>query len=167
MQASDHCDIESPEYLYFSNSLEGKPEAVSLFDYWSNIAQGVQQYYLGPSFLVAAIETVRSFLAQCVTDAAQEAIGEPAMPDECFEFDLPKDVCDIDRCDIYYHMLIWVCQQALQKEFSRTWSEHSKLPSSDVLIMLFLLGIPGVDVDDDYDKQVVSEESDNSLRERM
>ena len=52
-----------------------------------------------------------------------------------------------------------ICGFDLQKEMSRTWSEHPSLPSSHVLIMLFLMGFPGVELEDDYDDQVVSSES--------
>ena len=81
LQASAHCDIDESMWFYFGSSLEDKPEAVSLFDYWSNIPQGLLEGHSGPCFLRAVIETVRTFLAQWVTAAAQEAIWEPAMPD--------------------------------------------------------------------------------------
>ena len=58
------------------------------------------------------------------------------------------------KCDIDYHTQIWVCQQALQKEVSRRWSEHHNLPSSHVLIMQFQIGFPGVEFYNDYDEQV-------------
>ena len=60
--------------------------------------------------------------------------------------------------------MIWACQQALQKEVSRTWREHPNLPSSHVLIMLFVLGSPGVELEYDRDNQVVLLESDDSLK---
>ena len=165
LQASAHCDIDASMCIHAYLQLESKPEAVNLFDYWSNIAQGALERHPGPWFLGAVVETVRTFLAQWVTASAQEANWEPAIPDECFEFDLSKNVCDVEigYAGISDPTLIWVCQLALQKKVSRTWSEHSNLPSSHVLIMLFLLGFPHLELEYDYDNQVVSRESDGNL----
>ena len=63
LQASAHCDIESSIWLYFGNTLESKPEVVSLLYYWANIAQDVQELLITREFLDAVVETVRTFLA--------------------------------------------------------------------------------------------------------
>ena len=99
--------------------LEGTPEAVSLFDYWSNIAQGVDGDHLGRQFLGAVIERVRTFLALLLTGYVQEPNREPAIPDECFDVDLSKIVYDVEKWIFHNCMLIWVCQQALLTEVLR------------------------------------------------
>ena len=119
LQASDHCDIDASILLHVRIPFEGKPEAVSLFDYWSNIAQGLEEEHLGRQFLGAVIERVRKFLALWLTGYSQEPNREPAIPDDCFEFDLSKIVYDVEKWIIYNCMLIWVCQQALRKEVLR------------------------------------------------
>ena len=78
------------------------------------------------------------------------------MPDERFEFDLCKNVCDVERRDIRDCSLIWTRRQALLKEVWRTWSEDLNLRLSLVLIMLFLLGFPRVRLRKYHYEQVVS-----------
>ena len=58
LQARDHCDIDVSILLHMRIQLEGKPEAVSLFDYWSNLAQGLDEDHLGRQFLGGVIGRV-------------------------------------------------------------------------------------------------------------
>ena len=132
-QAFAHCDIDTLMDSNFDKLRRAdKPEEVSLFDYWSNIAQGVHVFHSSRRSMRAVMQTVRTFLAQWLTTAGQEPNWQPVMPGEHFEFDLCKNVIDVERCDIRDCKLIWTCQQALQKEVSRTWNEHPNLPLSHV-----------------------------------
>ena len=75
LQASAHYDIESSICLPLDDPLERRSEGISLFDYWSNIAQGVQERYITKEFLGAVVETVRTFLAQWVKEQRRKQTG--------------------------------------------------------------------------------------------
>lgn len=146
LQATAHLDIESSMKICLISSFEDKLEAESVFDYYKNIARDKWFESNGSAFLGVVIETVRTFLAKWLATGVEEPNWEPLIPNECFGFELSKNLCNVQDCNIEEHTLIWICQQELQREVSRTWREYRNLPSSHVLVMLFLLGVPNIEV---------------------
>ena len=167
LQASAHHDIGESMDILFCHSIESKPDAVSLYDFYANISRDEYSGRITPTFLGVVLETVRTFLAEWIATKVQETNWEtnwePTVPEECMEFDLSENVCDIQQGSINRCTLIWICQQALQREVSRALNEHRDLPSSHFLIMLFMLGFPCLTVeqiqDDAIDETIESSES--------
>lgn len=148
LQASAHREIEDSlsigDFVQNQLILRKRP-TVNVFDYFMDTAQEMFEKREETGVLGVAIETVRSFLAEWLVSGVREPNWEPIIPEESFEFGI-IDIGLHDGNIRSKHRLIWICQQALQKEVAKTSIDHQNLPSSHVLIMLFLMGAPGLRV---------------------
>ena len=152
LQASAHVDIYNSLWCTKTrftplHQVDTKPN--NLFDHYSNIARNVlkEDKLLGCAGTV--LESVRSFLAKWEMETMQEIDWEPVVPMEYLEFSTPRNIVDgcgdeneDDENPGLQRRMIWICQQALQREVSRIPSGHQNLPSNNALIMLLLFGFP-------------------------
>ena len=95
----------------------------------------------------------------------QEVEWEPAVSLQCFDFQTPTNILNgcTDRFGMHERM-IWVCQEALQREVVRISNGDLNLPSSNALIMLFLLGFPDLLMDAVDDSEVETHDSSADVR---
>ena len=167
LQASAHADAHwslSEIDLTPLHQLDKKP--CNTFDYYSNIAQNEFVGATHPGCTGVVLESVRSLLGEWQMKTAQEVEWEPAVPLECFEFPIPRNI--LQGCSDMFGLrerMIWVCQEALQREVVRISNEDRNLPSSSALIMLFLLGFPDLHMDAVDDSEVETHWSNTDASE--
>ena len=152
LQASAHADTynslrETSTSFTPLHQLDTKPNDV--FDHCSNIARNVFKEDKQPGCAGTVLESVRSFLAEWRMKTMQEVDWEPVFPVEYLEFSMPRNILDgcgdeneNDENPELQRRMIWICQQALQREVSRIPSGHHNLPSNNALTMLLLFGFP-------------------------
>ena len=170
LQASAHADVRNSLWkvqtvLIPLHQIDSKP--CSVFDYFSNIARSSFDEYSSPGCAGAVMESVRSFLAEWQMKTKQEAEWEPVVPAEFFEFDTPCNILN-DNGDGHFDLdkrIIWVCLEALQREVTRISNGHQNLPSSNALIMLFLLGFPVLDMRKIEESEVGTRDSNTDICE--
>ena len=162
LQASAHADVQS--FLFYGETgltplhqLDAKP--CNVFDYYSNIARNKFAGESYPGCTGVVIESVRSLLGEWQMRSTQEVEWEPAVSLECFDFNTTLNILnDFLESDLQEQM-IWLCQEALQKEVVRISNGDRNLPSNSALIMLFLLGFPRLHMDAVDDSEVETHDS--------
>ncbi len=83
------------------------------------------------------MESVRTFLAQCITSSECEPNWEPRISTTSVQLST-EDA----RRDCTAQYLTWICQRELQTIVAKSPSEEENLPGNAALIMLFILGFP-------------------------
>ena len=152
LQASTHSDIcNSLGYTKtkFTPLHQDDTKPNNMFDHCSNIARNAFKEDGEPGCAGTVLESVRSFLAEWQMKNMRGADWEPVVPMEYLEFSTPRNILDgcggeneEDENRVLHIRMIWVCQQTLQREVSRTLNGHQNLPSNNTLIMLLLFGFP-------------------------
>ncbi len=149
LQASAQQDI------FYSTSCHGfgtpilrrESRPASLFDLCAELASNEQfKIYQSNYFLGVVTESVRTFLAEYVAASSGEPNWEPEFSTDPFDFDVSEEVCNTLKDD--NDSLLWVCQNRLQQEVARSMEapENANLTANRLLIMLFLLGFPTLDM---------------------
>ena len=119
LQASAHQDIcdSLQAGLCFLVENEEKvlhhvPDRVDIFEYCT---EWTKQRNLRKDSLGLVIETVRTFLAEWIARSRGEAVWEPEIPKDCFEFGLGQTRTEFEleednTLTLLQRRLIWVCQ---------------------------------------------------------
>ena len=191
LQASAHADIRNSlrhmtTRLTPLHKTDRKPHTV--FDYcYSNIARNVAKKWTYRGSAGTVIESVRSFLAEWRMRTTQEADWEPVVPLEYFKFSTPSNIldgfddiyvidddddryCTPEDTDYYFKLekrILWVCQQALQREVARISKEHQNLPSNNALVMLFFLGFPILEICRTQESEVEARDNNTDVWESV
>ncbi len=152
LQASAHRDIKnslSQRPIIMRNEekvLRNTPHRVNIFHH---CAEWSKKHNYNKRSLGVVIETVRTFLAEWITESRAVPMWEPEFPRDCFEFDLGESSWKRYGCyrpnvtDMYpQRQLIWICQRELQRKVARMRNKSENFSGSPSLIMLFLLGFP-------------------------
>ena len=163
LQASAHADVSKclldiETDLTPLHQLDTKPSNV--FDYCSNIARNEFTEETDPGCTGVVLESVRSLLGEWQMKTTQEVEWEPAVSLECFDFHTPLNI--LNGCSDIFGLrerMIWVCQEALQREVVRISNEDGNLPSNRALITLFLLRLPDLLMDAVDDSEVEAYDS--------
>ncbi len=146
LQASAHQDIFNSSVNAFSlkyfnknqkRILRNVQHPVNIFNYCTNwVIEQIGKEHLGwKGSLGVVMETVRSFLAEWITECGLEPNWEPEIPATRVEFNTRETTID----DKY---LTWICQRELQRKVAKVSSKEQNLPGNAALIMLFILGFP-------------------------
>ena len=94
---------------------------------------------------------------------AQEVEWKPAVSLECFDFNTPVNILNGCYDRGLRERMIWVCQEALQREVVRISNGDRNLPSNSALIMLFLLRFPDLHIDELDDSEVETHDSNTDV----
>ena len=168
LQASAHADVWSclcitETGLTPLHQFDTKP--CNTFDYCMKISRNEFAGERRPGCAGVVLESVRSFLGEWQMRTTQEIEWEPVVPLECFDFNTPLNILDGNANDDQFHeRMIWICQEALQREVVRISNGDQNLPSSSALIMLFLLGFPHIHMKAVEDSVVETRDRDTDVR---
>ena len=139
-----------------------------MFDYYSSIAENEFAGEIHPGCTGVVLESVRSFLGDWQMMTTQEVEWDPAVPLECFDFNTPLNILNGCKNDVELReRMIWVCQEALQREVVRISNEDRNLPSNRALIMLSLLGFPDIHMHTVHDSEVEKHDSNADVSASM
>ena len=161
MQASAHRDIEiSLRRIKDKEQIVNYvPQEVDIFDY---CVEWTTQHAERIGLLGVVIETIRTILAEWIDASALELRWEPEVPKNCFEFDLGETNAFFEAQFIGFKLqerrVIWVCQRELQRKVAQMWTKEENLPENAALIMLFILGFPGLHMEKVQDVEIIAQE---------
>ncbi len=139
-------DVESEKSLY---EMDLPPRRI--FSYCREMGRRYARSEHSYSQLVSfgvVMETVRSFLAEWLVSNAQAPQWDPIIPGTIIELSVSeyssRQLRDPDAWG--RNRLIWECLRGLHSSIVQATTAHTDMPSCDALIMLFILGLPALDI---------------------